>query len=61
MLFKILKQIKAFDILAIQKGVNVATFTDLRILMRNFSTFSIACLFYFILLSVRKVSYIGER
>jgi len=29
----------------------------IRFLMRNFSTFSLAC---FILLSVRKVSYIGE-
>jgi len=31
-----------------------ATFTDQQNLMRNFSTFSLACLF--ILLSVRKVS-----
>jgi len=36
-----------------------AAFTDLRNLMRNLSTFSL--LVYFILLLVRKVSYIGER
>jgi len=36
-----------------------AMFTDLRNLMRNFSTFLLACLY--ILLAVRKVSYIDER
>jgi len=28
-------------------ATNKATFTDLQNLMRNFSTFSLACLFYF--------------
>jgi len=36
-----------------------ATFTDLRSLVRNFLTFSLACLFYFTF--GPKVSYIGER
>jgi len=35
------------------------TFTDLRNLMQNFSTFSLAV--YLILLSVRKISYISEQ
>jgi len=30
-----------------KKTISKATFTDLRNLMRNFSTFSLACLFYF--------------
>jgi len=52
-----LKLIRAFaqdDILQ-----HKATFTDLWNLMRNFSNFSLA--YYSVLLSVRKVSYIGER